>query len=75
MVRRIQIHLDEDVDDALARLAAERGMAKAAVIREYLAQHVEIDGRRRGSAVSKLIGIYQGSADESQAVDEVLYGP
>lgn len=50
-------------------------MAKAAVIREYLAEHVEIDGRRRDSVVSKLIGIYEGSADESRAVDEVLYGP
>lgn len=73
-MRRIQIHLDDDVDDALAKTAADRGMAKAAVIREYLAEHVDVDRRRRGSAVAALIGVYEGSAQESENVDEVVYG-
>lgn len=73
-MRRIQIHLDDDMDDALAKAAAERGMAKAAVIREYLAQHVDVGRRQRGSAAAGLIGVYEGSLRESESVDEVVYG-
>jgi predicted nucleic acid-binding protein len=39
-VRRIQLHLDEDLDEALARQAAELGLSKAAV-------HPRVPGRAR----------------------------
>ena len=39
-MRRLQIHLDEPVDEALARAASRRGVSKAAVIRAALAREL-----------------------------------
>ena len=39
-MRRLQIHLDEPVDEALAREASRRGISKAAVIRGALAREL-----------------------------------
>ncbi len=72
-MRRIQIHLDEDVDDALARQALDRGVSKAALIREYLANHVTTTRRAGVDPVARLIGVYTGSPEESARVDDVVY--
>ena len=72
-VRRIQIHLDEELDEALARDAHERGISKAALIREYLARHVTTR-RGTGDAGDRLIGAYDGARDESERIDDLLYG-
>ena len=39
-MRRLQIHLDEAIDEALAREASRRGVSKAAVIRGALAREL-----------------------------------
>jgi hypothetical protein len=39
-MRRIQIYLDEPLDDAVGAEAARRGVSKAAVIREAVADKV-----------------------------------
>jgi len=39
-VRRIQIHLDEDLDEAAEREASRRGISKAALIRASLAREL-----------------------------------
>lgn len=39
-VRRVQIHLDEDLDSAAAAEAARRGMSKAELIRLAVAKEV-----------------------------------
>ena len=72
-MRRIQIHLDEDVDDALARQAREQGVSKAALIREYLANHVTPRARGGSDPAARLIGVYDGAPDESERVDDVVY--
>ena len=72
-MRRIQIHLDEDVDDELAREAVSRGMSKAALIREYLARHVRTGRPQVSDPTSRLVGVYEGSLDESATVDDVVY--
>lgn len=71
-MRRIQIHIDDDMDEALALEALERGVSKAALIREYLAQHI---GSRLGrrDAGQALIGSYAGDEDESSQIDQVVY--
>lgn len=43
-MRRLQVHLDEPIDEALAREASRRGISKAAVIRRALAREL-IDGQ------------------------------
>jgi hypothetical protein len=72
-VRRIQLHLDDELDEALARQALDRGIAKAALIREYLALHVSKEHRNKERSSRRLIGVYEGSAEESSSVDDVLY--
>jgi hypothetical protein len=39
-MRRVQIHLDEDLDDAAEREAARRGISKAALIRVSLTREL-----------------------------------
>ena len=39
-VRRIQIHLNEDLDEAAEREASRRGISKAALIRASLAREL-----------------------------------
>ena len=74
MMRRIQIHLEEEIDEALARQARQRAIPKAALIREYLAQHVDQEAGRMADASSRLIGGYQGAESESASIGQVLYG-
>lgn len=40
-MRRVQVHIGEELDDAAASEAARRGISKAALIREGLARVVE----------------------------------
>jgi hypothetical protein len=75
LMRRIQLFIDEEVDDALARRAHELDIPKAALIREYLSQHVTVTKGHRDDPSDLLIGVYQGDAQESAMVDMVLYGP
>jgi ribbon-helix-helix CopG family protein len=48
LVRRIQIHIDEALDDAAEAEAARRGLSKAALIRASLAR--ELAGETRPDA-------------------------
>jgi Ribbon-helix-helix protein, copG family len=74
IMRRIQIHLEEYLDDALIRQAVERGISKAALIREYLSQHVVPQPWDRDDPSVNLIGIYDGGLHESDSIDDVVYG-
>lgn len=73
IMRRIQIHIDEDVDDALTVEAARLGRSKASLIREFIAR-----GLPHGSAPvdpgTAFIAAYAGSPDDSESVDDVVYG-
>lgn len=40
MVRRLQIYLDDALDEALSHAAASRGTSKAAIIREAVARDI-----------------------------------
>ena len=71
-MRRIQLHIDEELDEGLAAQARKRGMSKAALIREYLRQHVRPDQAEDPS--TRLIGAYEGTPDESASIDDVVYG-
>lgn len=44
-MKRIQIHIDEALDDAAAAEAARRGLSKAALIRASLARELAVDKR------------------------------
>ncbi|HEY7044168.1 MAG TPA: CopG family transcriptional regulator [Nocardioidaceae bacterium] len=72
-MRRIQLHLDEELDDALAREAARRGQPKALVIREYLWREVDRRGVVKDS-LDELIGLSGTKPREGESIDDVVYG-
>ena len=74
-VRRIQIYIDEPLDDALEREAQCRGTSKAALIRRAVANEYPVarpalpeDG---WAALDGMIDSGEPDAD----IDEVMYGP
>ena len=74
-MRRIQIHIDEDLDQAAAAEAARRGLSKAALIRQCLATSVGRTDEPSEPAPpwEEMIGWLD---DEPVTdIDEVLYGP
>lgn len=76
-MKRLQIYIDESVDDQLRARAAEQGTSKAALIREAVDR---VFGEQAGDgtdsdgtdALDELVGRYDG---QPGAVDDVLYGP
>jgi hypothetical protein len=69
-MRRLQISIDEDLDDALAVEAGRRSTSKAALIREYVRER--LGGRAVGpDPIADLIGDID---DEAGDVDAVVYG-
>jgi len=73
-MRRIQLHLDEELDEALTRQAIAQGVPKAVLIRELLRKALPTLPRRAADPSSQLVAIYEGGEEESTAVDEVVYG-
>lgn len=71
-MRRVQIHLDEELDRAAAAEASRRGISKAALIRRALAHELEAGEGESGDPWEALSGWLD---DEPVAdIDEVIYG-
>ncbi len=68
-MRRIQIYMDEELDDLLESDAARLGVSKASLIRDAVAQRYA--DRSVNDPVAALIGAYDGEAGDS--VDDVVY--
>jgi plasmid stability protein len=69
-MKRLQISIEEEMDDALGVEAARRHTSKAALIRELVRESL---GGKRPSAdpMAALIGDID---DEAGDIDEILYG-
>jgi hypothetical protein len=72
-MRRLQIMIDEDLDDALAKRAREEGTSKAALIRLYVRDRVRPLPRIQDDPLWDLVGMDEGSPDDSRSVDDVVY--
>lgn len=69
-VKRLQISIEEDLDEALAVEAARRQTSKAALIREYVRDRLGTAGRDR-DPILRLIGDIDAEPGD---VDDVVYG-
>lgn len=70
-VKRLQISIERELDDALAVEAARRGTSKAALIREYVRDRL---GRvpRQTDPLDAIVGM--SDAEPVDDIDEFLYG-
>ena len=74
-VRRLQIMIDEDLDEALARQARDEGTSKAALIRRYVRERVNPLPPIEEDPLWEIVGMDEGSPDDSMSVNDVVYGP
>lgn len=72
-VKRLQIMIEEELDAALARQAAEEGVSKAALIRRYVAERLGPLPPLEEDPLWGMIGIEEGEPDDSSRIDEVVY--
>jgi hypothetical protein len=74
-VKRLQIMIEEELDAALARQAAEEGVSKAALIRRYVGERLRPLPPIDEDPIWELVGMDKGSPDDSVSVNDVVYGP
>lgn len=72
-MKRLQIYIDEDLDAALAVESRRSGRSKAALIRECVARLYQ--GRLAPDPLDSVVGFVEGAPGDSEAVDDVVYGP
>lgn len=68
-MKRLQIYIDEAVDEELGRRAMRDGTSKAALIRAYVADRLQVGPKR--DPLDALVGRYDA---EPGPIDELVYG-
>ncbi len=74
-MKRLQIMIEEDLDAALGRQAAEEGVSKAALIRRFVGERLRPVPPLEDDPLWELVGMVEGSPGDSASVDDVVYGP
>jgi hypothetical protein len=72
-MRRLQIMIDEDLDEALGRQAREEKTSKAALIRRYVRERIKPLAPIEDDPLWEMFGIAEGSPTASASVDDVVY--
>lgn len=74
-MKRLQIMIDEDLDEALEHQAREEGTSKAALIRRFVRERIKPIPSIREDPLWDIVGMAEGSPTDSMSVNEVVYGP
>ena len=74
-VKRLQIMIDEDLDESLERQARDEGSSKAALIRRYVRERLLPLGPIEMDPLWDLVGQVEGVADDSARIDDIVYAP
>jgi len=69
-MKRLQILIEEDQDAELERMAVAGGTSKAALIRQFVSQHVQTLPPLSSDPLARMVG---NDSFEPQDVDEVVY--
>jgi hypothetical protein len=72
-MKRLQIMIEEELDEALAHAARKEGVSKAALIRRYVARELKPLPPLHDDPLWELVGIDEGRFDDSASVDDVVY--
>ena len=73
-VKQLQILIDEELDAALERQAAEEVTSKAALIRRYVGERLRPLPPLESDPLWEIVGMCAG-AEPVDDIDEYLYGP
>ncbi len=76
-MRRFQILLEPELDDALSRQAERESVPKAELLRRYARDRLQLQAPPARDALWELVGVDDADDDNGDAVDidEVVYGP
>ncbi len=75
-MKRLQISLEPELDEALGKEAAREGISKAEVVRQCLRQRVEtVDGAAEDPILQMFGSGVSGGLRPGETIDDVLYGP
>lgn len=69
-MKRLQIMIEEDLDEALDRLAVERRESKAALIRRFVREAINPLPSLDQDPLTKMIGV---DGSEPASIDDVVY--
>ena len=72
-MKRLQIMIDEDLDDALGKLAAEEGQSKAALIRRFVRERLHPLHPLPPLSADPLSQLSGAASFEPAPVDDVVY--
>jgi len=76
MLKRVQLMLDEDLDEAVSLEARRRRVSKSEVVRSILREQlIPSLPPLEEDPLWKFIGAGKGAPGDSASIDEVLYGP
>lgn len=67
--------IDEELDEALGRQAAAEGVSKAELLRRYARERVQPLPPIQEDPLWELVGIGEGTREDSRSIDDVVYGP
>lgn len=71
-MKRLQIYIDPEMDEALTLEAARDHTSKAEIIRRLVAEHT--DTRAQSDPVDELVGAFTGHPGHAADIDDVVYG-
>jgi hypothetical protein len=72
-MKRLQIMIEQELDDALQAQAMSERTSKAALIRRYVRERMEPLPSIEEDALWDLVGMGEGEPGASSRVDEVVY--
>lgn len=72
-MKRLQIMIEEELDEALEREARKEKTSKAALIRRYVARELKPLPALHDDPLWEFVGMSEGSPDDSVSVDDVVY--